>query len=320
MLEMRQVRGFNYQPSYGTCGLELWQKFDSAVFATELGQGKRYFPGMNAIRLWLSWDAYKRSPTLFAARFEEALRIAASYRLEVMPVLFNRWHDSALDFGGIYLDHFIPKISWVQGAYMFDAYLQDIVGEHARDERILAWDLCNEPFSYSVPQSAVPDVVRAEFAWLEGLYRQCKTLGVQAPITVGIHPGHGRFGLEQVEPISDVLSIHPYWTKESPHHDKAVYEKLLDEYVDISQRTGKPLIASETVWGSLDDVERVEIIHYTLSELKKRGIGWLAYLLHHSLIADAHRPAFGPTSAPGYLGFIEADGSLRPGHEAFNQY
>lgn len=320
MLEMNQVRGFNYQPSYGTCGLELWQRFDNAVFAAELGQGKHYFPHMNAIRLWLSWDAFKRSPALIAWRFEEALRIAASYGLVVMPVLFNRWHDNTLDYGGIYLDHFYPQASWVQRPGMFDAFLEVVVGAHASDERVLAWDLCNEPFSYNVPQSELPDIARAEFAWLEGLHKQCKALGARQPITVGIHPGHGRFGLEQVEPISDVLSIHPYWTKESPHHDKAVYERLLDEYVDVSARAGKPLIASETVWGSLDDAERVEIIHYTLGELKKRGIGWLAYVLHHSLIADAHRPAFGPTSAPGNLAFIEADGTLRPGHEAFNQY
>ncbi|MHB9033019.1 MAG: cellulase family glycosylhydrolase [Anaerolineae bacterium] len=320
LYEIDKVRGFNYQPSYGTSGLELWQKFDGSVIATELGQGKRYFPGMNAIRLWLSWDAYQRSPGLFASRFEEALRIASSYGLVVMPVLFNRWHDATLDYGGIYLDHFLPRSSWLQAPNLFANYLQDIVGAHRCDMRILAWDLCNEPFSYLVPQSSLPEVAQAEFTWLESLYRHCKMLGAEAPITVGIHPGHGRSGLEQVEPISDILSIHPYWTKESPHHAKSDYKHLLDEYLDVARHSGKQLLATETVWGSLDDTERVEIIHYTLGELRQRGIGWLAYLLHHSLIADAHRPAFGATSAPGYLAFIEADGSLRPGHEVFNDY
>lgn len=49
-------------------------------------------------------------------------------------------------------------------------------------------------------------------------------------------------------------------------------------------------------------------------------VGWLAYLLHHSLIADAHRSEFSPVSGPGNLSFIEADGSLRPGHELFNDF
>jgi hypothetical protein len=43
---------------------------------------------------------------------------------------------------------------------------------------------------------------------------------------------------------------------------------------------------------------------YTLSEFKKRGIGWLVYLLHDSLVADAHQAEFGPLSAPGNLAFI----------------
>jgi hypothetical protein len=47
---------------------------------------------------------------------------------------------------------------------------------------------------------------------------------------------------------------------------------------------------------------------------------WLVYLLNHSLIADAHRPEFGPLSMPGNLAFIEADGSLRPGHDVFNEF
>jgi len=300
--------------------VELWMQFDTETIALELKQGKRCVRQTNVIRLWLSWDAFKHNPQRFSDYFEEALRISGSYGLMVMPVLFNRWHDNALDYGGIYLDHFLPEASWVRKPGMFEAYLQAIVGAHAADTRILAWDLCNEPFSYLVPQSALPEIARAEYAWLESLYRGCKALSAQAPITVGIHPGHGRLGLEQVEPISDILSIHPYWTAESPHHKKADYERLLDEYVEIARHTGKPLLANETIWGSLDDTERVEIIHYTLSELRKRNIGWLAYLLHHSLIADAHRPEFGPTSAPGYLAFIEADGSLRPGHEAFNLY
>ena len=133
-------------------------------------------------------------------------------------------------------------------------------------------------------------------------------------------PLHGLDGIRQIEPISDILSIHPYWTCDSPVHAKDAYEKSLDDYVAFAGSVGKPLIATETCWGALDDGKRVEIVRYTLAQLKKRKIGWLVYLLHHSLIADAHRPEFGPLSAPGNLAFIEADGRLRPGHGVFNEY
>jgi hypothetical protein len=312
-----KIRGFNYQPSYGGSGFELWQKFDPAAIDRELGLGKKYFPGINAVRLWLSWDSFLRDPKRFAGDFDRALSIADKYGLVVMPVLFNRWHDRVLDYGGIYIDHFLPKASWVQGPKMFDPFLEAIVGGHKDDRRILAWDLCNEPFSYSCPRQEIPQIADAEFQWLKGLYDQCKRLQAAAPITVGIHPG---VPLELIEPISDVLSIHPYYVHNSPSADKAAYEKKLDAEAAFAEKVQKPLLATECCWGSLDDAIRVETIRYTLTQLKKRKIGWLVYLLHHSLIADAHRPEFGPIGFPGYLGFIEADGSLRKGHDVFNEF
>lgn len=319
-MDYRLVRGFNYQPSYGSNGFELWRKFDAATIRIELGRGKRFFPRMNAIRLWLSWDAFVRDPVLFERQFDQTLAIAAEYGLVVMPVLFNRWHDTELDYGGIYLDHFLPGSSWIQQGDLFGPYMETIVGGHARDPRVFAWDLCNEPFAYLRPVEEIPEIVEAEFAWLQSLYRRCKVLGAQAPITVGIHSGHRMAGIRQIEPISDLLSIHPYYTDETHPGGKPGYEALLDEYVAFAREVGKPLLATETCWGAVDDAKRVRIVRYTLGELAKREIGWLVYLLHHSLIADAHRPEFGPVGGPGNLAFIEADGTLRPGHDVFNEF
>ena len=261
-----------------------------------------------------------RDPGRFARDFDEALAISHGHSLAVMPVLFNRWHDSVLDCGGIYIDHFLPDVSWVQRKDMFVPYLEEIVGKHSRDPRVLAWDLCNEPFSYFCAPGDIPDIAKAEYRWLEETYNTCKGLGAEAPVTVSIHGDGGLAGIEQIEPISDILAIHPYWRPGIPLHEKHAFEKLLDGYVAFAARAGKPLLATETCWGALDDKERVNIIRYTLGELKKRRIGWLAHLLHHSLVADAHRPEFGPVGAPGNLSFIEADGTLRPGHDAFNEF
>ena len=35
---------------------------------------------------------------------------------------------------------------------------------------------------------------------------------------------------------------------------------------------------------------------------------------------SAHRPEDGPLGKAGYMAFIEADGSLRPGHGVFNEF
>lgn len=315
-MDYSKIKGFNYQPSWGSTGFEIWRNFDAERMGHEVALGKFYFPGMNAIRLWLSHDAWARNPGKFEAAFEAALSIANRHSLLVMPVLFNRWHDVNLDYGGIYIDQFLHKASGIQDKLA--AFTEAVVSAHSTDLRILAWDLCNEPFDYS--PGRIPDIDKAECAWLERAYGIAKQCGALAPITVGIHGGEGVYWMRQVEPISDILSIHPYWTCDSPPHDRAAYEKLLDEYVQFAQNVKKPILATETCWGALDDAKRVDIIRYTLGELKKRNIGWLVYLLHHSLIADAHRIEFGPLGAPGNLAFIEADGSLRPGHGIFNEF
>lgn len=307
------IRGFNYQPSYGSNGLELWQRFDAAAIRREIERGRRYFPGMNAIRFWLSWDAYSRDPDGFCRNFQTALEIFAEQDLVVMPVLFNRWHNTLLDYGGVYLDHFLGYMEGVVSRKeLFDDYVRRIVREHSDDPRIFCWDLCNEPN----PVFHMPNLAKLELDWLARMYAVAKDAGARAPITVGSHLG---CHVSHVEPFSDWLSIHPYLMEDTPEN-RARFSAMLDDYVEVARKAGKPLLATETCWGSLSDEARVANIRFTLGELKTRNIGWLAYLLHHSLVADAHRPEFGPVGYPGNLAFIEADGSLRPGHECFNEF
>lgn len=329
------VKGFNYQPSYGTNGYELWTHFDAALVEREVALAVEHFPGINALRWWLSWDAFDRDADAFERNFETALQIAARHRLAVMPVLFNRWHAAVTDYGGIYIDHFLPGASFVQyrgdvhpreytwkpehSRTIFDHYLERIVGGHAGDERIFTWDVCNEPYCYHLcPLDQMPPVVvEAETAWLAHTSETCRRLDPDTPRGVSIHSSYGGHGMEMVEPICDVLLFHNYFS--NAYFPEG--EGILDEYAQISADSGKPLLCTETCWGSFDDAERVEIVKATLSTLRRRRIGWLAYTLHHSLIVDAHRPEHGPThSFIGTLHFVEPNGTLRPGHEVFNDY
>src|SRR5579871_1930612 len=175
------LRGFNYSPSYGSNGFELWQNFNAPQIERELERGKRYFPHITALRWWQSWDSFNRDPSRYAENFETSLCLAAKFGLKVMPVLFNRWHDKVLDYGGIYIDHFLPRASWLQQRKMFHPFLETIVGRHKEDARILAWDLCNEPFSYPHPFAHGKEIPDAEFAWLSNLYNSCKAMGAKAP-------------------------------------------------------------------------------------------------------------------------------------------
>ena len=113
MIDYSKVRGFNYQPSYGSTSLENWYHFDPHIFELEMRRGKDYFPGFNTVRYWLSWDAYVRRPEEFKANFEKSLDIADHLGIKVIPCLFNRWHDrSGYDNGGVYLENFALPNCW----------------------------------------------------------------------------------------------------------------------------------------------------------------------------------------------------------------
>jgi endo-1,4-beta-mannosidase len=295
------VRGFNYQPSYDFSGHGIWRHFQPDTIDRELGQGKQHFPGINTVRLWLSFDAFMVEPARVGDHFATALAIADQHALKVIPTLFNNWH-SVPDFGGVSLEairHWSDEGARTIPANPFLTYVETIVGAHAADDRILLWDLCNEPFN-----SGYSDEI---LRWLESVYVTCKALGAQAPISVGVPPDNQQ--LEAVTPISDVVTIHPYG-------DQAFVEAA----VAVARGVGKPILVTECCWGAVDDAERAAIVTRELTALSAAGLGFVAHVLHHSLVADCHREQYGPISGAGYMAFIEADGSLRPHHEVFNTF
>jgi hypothetical protein len=329
MEDFSAVRGFNYQPSAGSTSFENWLYFRPDLFELELRRGKQYFPQFNTVRYWLSWDAFVRKPCEFAKNFETALQIADSLGLRVIPCLFNRWHNPDDDNGGVYLDTIIPGWGWSYKPQFYKEYFDRIVGEHRNDRRILIWDLCNEPFSYYKYLKDMGEIPSFEFAWLKEMYDYAKSFGLSQYISFSPHPMTGLLPsfeewegwFEKCSALMDVIIIHSYYIGEqNDTKKKAEFEKILNSYAALAKRQNKGIIASETCWGSLDDDWRAANIRYTMGELKKRGIGIIPHALHHSLVADLHLPEYGPVGAPGDLRFINADGSLRKGHEVYNDF
>jgi hypothetical protein len=332
------VRGFNYDGSWGTSALDLWQHHDHGAMAVEIARGKRFFPRWNVCRWWLSEEAFQRNPERFLANFESGLSIFAHHGILVVPLLFNRWRDPICDFGGVSLEHIVPGLSFSSegGQDLFayhgaewprppvrierthKAYLEAVVGGHRDDRRIFCWDLCNEPLMAAYVDDDASPVRRAELQWLAWCYHTCKRIGSSQPLTIGNYPGQRV--MELTEQLSDIISTHPYFIWNAPKADKAQYEASLDRCVAFARGKGKELLASETVWGAVDDDKHLEVMRYTLGELRRREIGFVVHALQHSLVADLHYAAYGPVGSPEVLHFVNPDGSLRKGHEAFNEY
>ena len=340
-MRISEVFGFNYDGSWGSSGLDLWQHHDHGRMAVEIARGKHYFPGWNTARWWLSIDGYQRDPARFLANFDAGLELFSRHGIKVIPLLFNRWLDPVCDFGGVPLDHLIPHHSaWSRSDALFadvaadgrdrspvedvhHGYLSAVVGAHRDDERILAWDLCNEPLMGGYVDDDASPVRSAELRWLGWLRDVSRHLGATQPLTIGNYADPTATAL--TEPLSDFISIHPYhtWNQDPavfPTASKEDFEQYLDASVALAARVGKELLASETVWGAGDDATRVSVLRYTLGELRRREIGFTVHALQHSRVSDLHRAAYGPVGPAEIMHFVEPDGSLRPGHDAINDY
>lgn len=149
--------GSNYIPSNAINELEMWQPatFDPARIDQELGWAQGL--GMNTMRVFLHnllWDQDREG---FKKRIDTFLAIAAEHHIKPIFVLFDSCWDPDPVLGPQHPP--IPGVhnsGWVQapGTRVLDdpaqypqleAYVKDIVGSFAKDDRILAWDVWNEP-------------------------------------------------------------------------------------------------------------------------------------------------------------------------------
>lgn len=318
------VRGFNYQPSYAYNSYEAWRFFDKEVFDREIGLGKKYFPKMNTIRLWLSYDAFRYEEDRQAENFETALKICDKYGCKAVVCLFNCWHDSVMDNGGIYHPMMIPGAIWCPTENMYDSFFRKIVAAHKDDERILIWDICNEPYSFGENKEYREFIEPYETNWLKRMCDMCHDTGAIQPCGISHYANSGSCGfLEKTADFTDVFLIHPYYF----YSDADVinlaqegFDKLLNSAKELSKKYKKPVLTTETCWGSRNDKIRGEIVKRSLLAHKKAEIGYIAHALHWSYVADLHNDDEGPLSFPGNLMFITRDDKLREYHDIFNEF
>ena len=219
-----EVRGFNYDGSWGTSALDLWQHHNHGLMAVEVARGKHYFPKWNLCRWWLSEGSFQRNPDRFLANLEGGLSILAQHDILAMPLLFNRWRDPG------------PREP-VRIERLHLSYLEAVVGAHKDDPRIFAWDLCNEPLMAPYVDDPDSPIRAAELRWLTWCYKVCKQTGATQPLTIGNYPGRTVLGL--TEPISDILSTHPYYVWNAPHASTDEFGAFLDHAVQFAQSKDK---------------------------------------------------------------------------------
>ena len=247
--------GSNYYPSDAINQLEMWQAetFDPKRIDTELGWAEGL--GMNTMRVFLHDLLWEQDAAGFKKRIDQFLEICEKHRIRPIFVLFDSCWDPNPHLGkqhdpkpGVHNSGWVqsPGAKALQDASQYtrlEAYVKGVVGAFGHDNRVLAWDIWNEPdnrneSSYGKTEPA--SKVQLVLALLPKVFSWARSVSPQQPLTSGVW--HGDWSNpEKLEPmakeqldLSDVTSFHNY---DVPNN----FEKRVKEL----QQYGRPLICTE---------------------------------------------------------------------------
>ncbi len=149
--------GSNYIPANAINELEMWQadSFDPKRIDLELGWAEAI--GLNTMRVFLHDLPWQQDAAGFKKRINTFLQIAAKHHIKPLFVLFDSCWDPEPRLGKQHAPRpGVHNSGWVQspGAKALqdpaqyprlEAYVKGVVGAFAKDDRVLGWDIWNEP-------------------------------------------------------------------------------------------------------------------------------------------------------------------------------
>jgi cellulase (glycosyl hydrolase family 5) len=223
--------GSNYVPASAINELEMWQAdtFDQQRIDLELRWAASL--GMNTMRVFLHDLLWQQDPEGFTRRIETFLRISARHGIRPMLVLFDSVWDPNPELGKQRAPRpGVHNSGWLQspGAHALqdpaqytrlEAYVKGVVGAFARDERILAWDIWNEPDNVnhgSYDKLEPKNKVELVLALLPQVFAWARASGSQQPLTCGVWKGdwsseEKMTAMDRLQiDLSDVISFHNY--------------------------------------------------------------------------------------------------------------
>ena len=201
--------------------------FNPALNDKELGMAESI--GMNTMRVFLQDQLWQQDPAGFQQRLDTFLSIAAKHHIKPLLVLFDSCWETDPHLGPQHPP--IPGVhnsGWVQSpgkAELMDpaaeaklkSYVEGVVGALANDDRVLGWDVWNEPDNRGGDVQAdekakvqrVNELLPKVFAWARGMHPM-------QPLTSGVWAGNWSDPAKESRTTkiqlseSDVISFHDY--------------------------------------------------------------------------------------------------------------
>jgi hypothetical protein len=247
--------GANFTPATAGNSLEMWQDdtFDKKRIDKELGWAEDI--GMNTMRVFLHNLPWTHEHKKFLKNIHTYLKIAARHKIGTMFVLFDScWYPFPFPGKQMPPEPGVHNSTWVQspGVPMlrdekkFDEledFVTGIIGQFRDDERVIAWDLWNEPDNNNHNSRGVRDIADKGpviAPLLAKTFKWARAAKPSQPLTSGVWAGEwgSDSKLKPWERVqleaSDVISFHRY-------ADGAATKKSAEEL----ERFGRPIICTE---------------------------------------------------------------------------
>ena len=246
--------GANYITSTAINQLEMFQPgtYDPRRIDTELGWAR--FHGLNTARVFLHDQLWAQDPRGFQTRLAQFVGIAARHRIKPLFVLFDSCWDPFPKSGRQRAPRpGVHNSGWVQspGAERIDdrrytrtlqAYVTGVLSQFRNDDRVLGWDLWNEPDNPSREYSDVERSDKQELVanLLPQVFGWARSVDPRQPLTSPVWDGEWadsprRSTITGIQlDNSDVITFHNY-------ADPATFESRIGELSPL----GRPILCTE---------------------------------------------------------------------------
>ena len=158
--------GANFNPSDASNQLEFWQAdtWNPELINKELGWAEEI--GMNTMRVYLHYFPYRDDKENFLKRMDQFLEIASKHNIKLMFVFFDDvWNPYPKAGPQPEPRSHLHNANWVQSPghdilwnlekhAELKPYVQDVMNRYKNDDRVLLWDLYNEPQNTNNPSYA----------------------------------------------------------------------------------------------------------------------------------------------------------------------
>ncbi len=232
------LRGSDFIPSTAINQLEMWQAetFDTAAIDRELGYAASI--GLNCMRVFLHHVAWQQDPQGFKGRMDKYLSIADHHHITTMFVFFDDcWNESyhagmqpapktGIHNSGWIRDPGKPYYEEPKLTDTLEMYVKDVLATFKADNRILLWDLYNEPGNSGYGIKSLPLLQKA-FMW-------GRQINPSQPLSAGIWTTD----LQELNTYqlanADVITYHDYNPVNVHQHT-----------IDTLRKYGRPLLCTE---------------------------------------------------------------------------